>query len=613
MAYDFSSGLASLNVGINSLGQGFDTMRKRQTLANLGQDIQAGNYEGAAQRALASGDAQTGLGLLKLGQGAKDRASDAALVQGIFGGGAPSPAVPAAQAPPAIGNPTEVENRFIGGVKQAGLTNPIGLGAVAAYGRAESGFSPRNANRVWNDPSESGQAGQAGGIMSWRADRLKNLYGFAQQRGEQPGNITPETQAAFLAQEDPTLIPKLQAAKSPEEANGIMAQAWRFAGYDRPGGENARRLAMTQSYASRFGQQPVQVAQAAAQAGAPVSDAQNMPDQQARNAAFYIPGTDIAAPVRLENNRQIMGLSAALAAAKGDSAKAAIRQRLDIAMKDEERRYNEGKTPEAVREFLDARARGFTNARTPVEYAGEKAAAQREEKDRAEPLRKEIHQLPSYKNLAQAAPIYRSMFETAGRNTKASDLNLIYGLGKIMDPTSVVREGEMALAQGTSGLDQRLVGYAQSIMGGAALTPETREALMAEAYSRMDTYRQQFDQDATQYRGIVERRQLNPDDVIPNVGEYSRWERQKPAAKGSPAPTAAAAQPLPQGYVDQYRRPDGSSPPLPGAPAPQPATGTARPKGPVRIQGGMTPDMIKQRFAPGTKLILPDGTEGVVK
>jgi hypothetical protein len=32
-----------------------------------------------------------------------------------------------------------------------------------------------------------------------------------------------------------------------------MADAWKFAGYDRPGGENAARLATTQAYANSFG------------------------------------------------------------------------------------------------------------------------------------------------------------------------------------------------------------------------------------------------------------------------------------------------------------------------------------------------------------------------
>ncbi len=66
-------------------------------------------------------------------------------------------------------------------------------------------------------------------------------------------------------------------------------------------------------------------------------------------------------------------------------------------------------------------------------------------------LRKEVQGLPSYKNFAQAAPIYRGMTEAAGRDTKAADLNLVYGLGKIMDPTSVVREGEIVMANDTQG------------------------------------------------------------------------------------------------------------------------------------------------------------------
>jgi hypothetical protein len=193
--------------------------------------------------------------LPKLGVQVAETEEDTQRLEGQMAAGQGAFARPQAQQPqaaPASSN-GDIANRFIGTVRQAGLTNPFGLGAVAAYGQAESAFSPQNANRVWNDPSESGQAGQAGGIMSWRADRLQNLYRFAQQKGEQPGNISPETQAAFLASEDPQLLPRLQNARSADEANQIMANAWKFAGYDRPGGENARRLNMTQQFAQRFG------------------------------------------------------------------------------------------------------------------------------------------------------------------------------------------------------------------------------------------------------------------------------------------------------------------------------------------------------------------------
>ncbi len=145
-----------------------------------------------------------------------------------------------------------VYDDFIGGVKAAGLTNPYGLAAVAATGQAESGWSPQNANRSWSDPSQSGQAGTAGGVMSWRNERLSNLYNFARQRGEQPGSISPATQAAFFVQEDPSLIQALNGAKSAEEAQRLMNNAWKFAGYDKPGGETARRMGLASSYLPRF-------------------------------------------------------------------------------------------------------------------------------------------------------------------------------------------------------------------------------------------------------------------------------------------------------------------------------------------------------------------------
>ncbi len=148
---------------------------------------------------------------------------------------------------------------FMSAVQSAGLTNPNGLAAVAATGRAESGWSPKNAGRTWSDPSESGQAGTAGGVMSWRAERLANLQRYAASKGEE-GNGSPQTQAEFFMQEDPQLIARLNSARSPEEAQQIMNNAWRFAGFDRPGGEAGRRMAYANAYAPQFQGQGTEVA-----------------------------------------------------------------------------------------------------------------------------------------------------------------------------------------------------------------------------------------------------------------------------------------------------------------------------------------------------------------
>ncbi|KAA0121464.1 hypothetical protein CIW48_23555 [Methylobacterium sp. P1-11] len=142
----------------------------------------------------------------------------------------------------------DIRSRFISTLQQGGLTNPNGLGAVAAYAQHESRYNPSNITGSWSDPSESGQAGTSGGILSWRADRLANMRAFTR------GAADPvAAQANFLLQENPQLTQALQNAQSPQEANRLMADAWKFAGYNRPGGENAARLATTQAYANSFG------------------------------------------------------------------------------------------------------------------------------------------------------------------------------------------------------------------------------------------------------------------------------------------------------------------------------------------------------------------------
>lgn len=149
----------------------------------------------------------------------------------------------------------DVYSPFMDTVK-TGISNPYGLAAVAATANAESRFSPKNANRAWSDPSESGKAGTAGGIMSWRDDRLNNLYAFAGQKGEKQGAISPTTQGEFFLQENPQLVAALNNAKSVEEAQQLMNEAWKFAGWNRPGGEAASRMASANAYLPNFQGQP---------------------------------------------------------------------------------------------------------------------------------------------------------------------------------------------------------------------------------------------------------------------------------------------------------------------------------------------------------------------
>jgi hypothetical protein len=215
---------------------------------------------------------------------------------------------------PPVGNVTRGQPQgstyqpFIDTVKTK-VTNPYGLAAVAATGRAESGWSEGNANRTWSDPSQSGSPGTAGGVMSWRGPRLANLQNYASSKGEQ-GNGSPQTQAEFLLQEDPNLIARLNQAKSPQEAADTMAQAWAFAGHDNPNqGEAARRRALTQNYyAQEFANQPNSAAaaieaQAPGGMGSPLTE-QSFDDRfgQAPVPGQQIVGQDALASALTEGN-----------------------------------------------------------------------------------------------------------------------------------------------------------------------------------------------------------------------------------------------------------------------------------------------------------------------
>jgi hypothetical protein len=146
----------------------------------------------------------------------------------------------------------QIFDSFIGTVKEGGVTNPNALAAIAATGQHESGYSAKNVYGSWADPSESGKALTAGGVMSWNGPRYEAMKSFVAANGGDPNKPDPRLQAKYFLQEDPTLVANLNAAKSPEEAQQLMNNAWRFAGYDRPGGEAARRISSARQFAGKF-------------------------------------------------------------------------------------------------------------------------------------------------------------------------------------------------------------------------------------------------------------------------------------------------------------------------------------------------------------------------
>lgn len=137
----------------------------------------------------------------------------------------------------------------------------------------------------------------------------------------------------------------------------------------------------------------------------------------------------------------------------------------------------------------------------------------------------------------QAAPSWQSMQEAAGvaLNPKTdvsgrgtADYNMIVAFAKLLDPNSVVREGEVKSASMTEGMLNQIQGMLNSWTSNGMLDDATRRAIMTQGQSRVKSY---YDQ-AKQYRewiaGVATRHGVDPNDVVPPLADFVPWEEAKP-------------------------------------------------------------------------------------
>jgi hypothetical protein len=385
-----------------SYWDGLDSYENKQGLRSLGDLASGGDYTAAARAGFAIGKPELGLGLLQLGREAQAASEFGRLMGG--GGAAPAPAgAPAPPAAPAMAGggqsmrlPADpaIRSKFIETVKAGGLTNPVALAVVDAYGQAESGWNPGNVARTWSDPSQSGQPGTSGGLFSWRGPRLA-----AMQAATVGADDPVAAQAKFFLTENPEVTVALQNAKSIEEAHQILADAWRFAGYDQPGqGEHRKRYNMARLLSRRYAGDPGAAAPAA-QAEAPTQTAQaDMPAEGSREVQFNIPGDPSRIPLpaniaaRMNQLRQAAAIPG-LPAAQRQAAHAELSQlqqeaqqyrsseytRLRDQERDQRREQREDERAiggsQTTRDFVIARRNGWTKARTPAEYAADQQAS----------------------------------------------------------------------------------------------------------------------------------------------------------------------------------------------------------------------------------------------
>jgi hypothetical protein len=128
-------------------------------------------------------------------------------------------------------------------------------------------------------------------------------------------------------------------------------------------------------------------------------------------------------------------------------------------------------------------------------------------------MRSEFETLPVVKNFSEVRQAYKTI--QALPATKAGDLTLLVKYMKLIDPSSSVREGELATADQAGGVPSWIVAQYNRLNSGAGrLDPELRKDFLSRSGDLYQSYLGSHRNLEGQYRDIATRRGLDPRNVV---------------------------------------------------------------------------------------------------
>jgi hypothetical protein len=233
--------------------------------------------------------------------------------------------------------------------------------------------------------------------------------------------------------------------------------------------------------------------------------------------------------------------------------------------------------------------------------------------DNVSGLRKELEGRNAVQVYKNALPSYASALRSP--DTPAGDQDMIYAFAKIMDPNSVVREGEANSVAQLGTLGQQIVGnLRKQLSSEGKFTPELRVQLRNTLAQRIGEYDRAYNSERGFYRDIAKRNGLNPDDIIgPHLGDaYATVENQY--FRGDPNKSAAAVRAETAAKAAGGGQSSGGTPsgPLPGATL---ATGDTHAASMDPKTAGLVSSMIQNGYNADqiNKILVPAGVIGGIK
>ena len=128
--------------------------------------------------------------------------------------------------------------------------------------------------------------------------------------------------------------------------------------------------------------------------------------------------------------------------------------------------------------------------------------------------------------------------------TGTSDIALLYQYNHLLDPTSVVREGEFAKSQNSAGMVNGVFNLLQQVKSGKLLTPEQRKSIKAIADDHMKRMQGRYNQEKKWTIARAKSWGLNRGMVFPKgVDEAGVAGQQAEYPEGSPESTQTSVVP----------------------------------------------------------------------
>jgi len=110
-------------------------------------------------------------------------------------------------------------------------------------------------------------------------------------------------------------------------------------------------------------------------------------------------------------------------------------------------------------------------------------------------------------------------------DTPAGDISFIFQYMKMLDPTSVVREGEFATAQNAAGIPERIVNLYNQAIKGNRLSANQRSEYLAAARGLATNAQTSMDGVQRHYGEVAQRRGLDARNIFDRGGPGSTTVR----------------------------------------------------------------------------------------